>query len=363
MKKIFIVLLAAIILVPSAARCQEERSGKTLKIGAVLSLTGDAAMSGDAMRKGIELASSELREKGWDVEVTFQDGETKPAKSISSFQYLINNGYKFFIGPTWSFEINSVKPLLEKNKVTTIAPAGSSDINSGASSSIFNLCPLRSRQVPVLTEWLIAKRFKKAYILVPSGDWGIIHRTVYVEALKNAGIELVGADEYDYGLSPSTLKSLLLKRKVSGADLIVTTGAAGDIANMLKIRSEMHWDAGFITTEALWDAIDSKLLSPVQSELKNAWVLGLPLVGSFFDKFTRSFQEAPKVYADRGYDALILFAQFVEASANKNESPAEYFLDKYEYTGASGVISFNPNGDRVTGDYRVMEAFDNKSRV
>jgi len=360
-KIVFTFILLLSIVSPSFA--EKAGSPKTLKAGVVVSLTGDAAMSGEAMRKGIELARAELESKGWNVDLAWQDGETKPSKVVSSIQFLSGQGYRLLIGPTWSFEINAAKTVLEQSGSVTIAPAGSSDINGLVSTSIFNLCPLRSRATAVLADWLKSRPFKKAYVLVPSGDWGVVHKAVFLDALKSAGVTNVDLDEYDYGWTPAAFKALLLRRKASGADLILTTGAGSDLANMLKVRRDLHWSSTFVATEDLWDAIDMKLVSSSSPELQDSWVLGLPLSGPFFDQFAREYHESPKVYADRGFDALMLLAKAVEAGGPGSEAVKNFFVAMPETEGASGPIKFNAAGDRVTGGYKVMPAFKNEPRV
>ena len=345
-----------------AAFAQPAPKAKALRIGAVLSMTGDAASSGDAIRKGIALARQELEAQGWLLDINFQDAETNPVKAISAFQHLLTQNYRLFIGPTWSFEINAVKAVLERADAVSIAPAGSSDINGGPSKSIFNLCPARARQVSVLAAWLRRQTYKRAFVLTPLGDWGVVHRQVYFEALKEAGVALAGSEEFNYGLDPGALKSIFLKRRAQKIDLLLTTGGASDIANMLKARKDLQWRTGFLTTEDLWDVIDTGLLSASSAELREAWVLGLPLTGSFFEQFQARFDETPKVYADRGFDALMLLAKAAESAGDSTEA-VRAFLTQTEFKGVSGEIKFDQTGDRQSGEYKIMVAFENKVRA
>ncbi len=140
-----IVILTLFILIHLTAPqvFAEADHSKNLKIGAVLSLTRDAANNGAAIQKGMTLAIEELRSHGWTIDVNFQDDATNPTKTVSSVQFLLARDYRLFVGPTWSFLINAVKPLLERSDSIAIVPAGSSDINGGSSKAVFNLCPKR----------------------------------------------------------------------------------------------------------------------------------------------------------------------------------------------------------------------------
>lgn len=341
----------------------QSNNAKTLKIGAVLSLTGDAAVHGEAMRKGISLASEDLKSQGWTVEVNFQDDGTKPVKTISSLQYLLSQNYRLFVGPTWSFLTKAATPLLEKYEAVALLPAGSSDINGGPSKSLLNLCPNRIRQLAITSEWLKSRSFKKALVLTPLGDWGIVHRAVFQKAALEAGIEVVADEQIEYGIEPVALSAILLKAKSKGVDLLLTTSSGGDIFNMLKLRSKLQWQVGMLTTENLWDNIDQELISADDPMLKDAWVLGLPLNLKFSQRFQERFHESPKMNADRGYDALMLLAKAAQAT-DGSPSQIRLFLTRGEpYSGVTGEIKFNDLGDRMSEEFKIMQGLSNKERT
>ena len=111
---------------------------KTLKAAAVLGLSGSAAYHAQAIRRGLEIAAKELRAEGWDVELKFEDDQTNPAQTASSMHYLLSGGYRFFVGPTWSFQVNAVRAVLASQDAVALIPAGSSDINGGLIEGVFN---------------------------------------------------------------------------------------------------------------------------------------------------------------------------------------------------------------------------------
>lgn len=75
----------------------------TLRLGAVLSLTGAAAVHGTGIQEGLEFAKQELGKKGKNVEIVYQDDGTEPKRTINALESGIASGLRFFIGPTWDF--------------------------------------------------------------------------------------------------------------------------------------------------------------------------------------------------------------------------------------------------------------------
>ena len=357
--KLFIVLLLSVCVLSPLPVCA---AAKELKVGVVLSLTGDAASNGNAMLKGLELAAGELKALGWKVELNVQDGATNPGKVTSALQFLLSRGYRFFVGPTWSFEINAARPLLERSGALALVPAGSSDINGGASKALFNLSSSRAGMLTSTAKWLSERKHRKAFLLSPLGDWGRVHRELFLKALKSADVEVVGEEQFDYGIDPAALRVLMLRARQKGADLLLTTSGASDLLSMLKIRDEIHWEAEMLTTEDLWDVFDSGLLSQDSPMVKGTWALAVPLDAAFAAKYMEHSKEAPRMYVDKAYDALMLLAHALERTDGSVEAVRKYLAGQSDYTGVTGAIHFDQYGDRDQGESRVIPAFNNRSR-
>lgn len=355
------VLGISFALLPSYGAC-EETPTKKLKFGAPLSLTGDAANNGDAIRKGILLATEDLKAKGWEVNVGYQDDGTNPTKTVSATQFLINQGYQLFVGPTWSFLINAAAPLLEKTNTLAVVPAGSSDINGRTSRALFNLWPKRDGILPVITDWLKTKSYKKVYILTPLGSWGVVFRDLFQKASKAANLEIIADEQFDYGIDPTALKTLLLKAKSRNADLLLTTASGADLANMLKYRSNLKWGADVLGTEDIWDSIDLGLIAENDPMLNGTWIVSLPLNADFASRFRARFSESPKLYADRAYDCVMLLAHAVEKTDGSPAAVREELLKIQDFRGVTGEIKFDKDGDRLAEKYKVMSVMNNPQR-
>lgn len=331
----------------------EEPSRKQLKVGAILGLTGSAARHSDGIRKGIEMAAADLQAKGWNIEIKFEDDQTNPAKTASALQFLLAQGFRLFIGPTWSFQVNAVRPILAKNQVVAMVPAGSSEINGGPGDGVFNLCPARTQQLPLLTSWLKDRNLKRGFALTPNGDWGEIHRHVFTEAIRASGGTVVGDAQFDYGIDAPALGSLLLKAKQSQADVVFVTGSASDVANALRARNAARLGFVLIGSEDMRDARNLGLAAPEEFE-HEVYSSGLSVAVAFRERFKSLHTEEPILYSDRGYDALMLLAAAAESGA-ADATAVKEFLKHVDYPGLSGRIQFNTQGDVVQGVYQITK--------
>lgn len=306
----------------------------------------------------MELAAADLKAEGWQVDINYQDDGTTPAKTVSAIHYQLSEGYRFFIGPTWGFQISAAKEVLAKNGAVAIAPAGASDINGGPSSAVFSLCAAKIKQKENVREWIQTNKVKNVLVMTPEDDWGAVYQNIFTQAATAAGARVVLNQKFNYGADIQTIKGVFLRAKARGADSILVTGGGNDFAHMLKAREELQWAAKFLSTEDLWGTIDYALIPSSEQFLRDAWAISLPINSEFRNKYKGLFKESPKLYSGRGYDAVRLFAEALSAGVNTAEGMRTYFQEKLSYHGVTGVIEFDANGDRKAEEVLILPAWN-----
>ncbi len=352
MRSLLVLSLILSMSLPGRVFC-EPQATKRLRAAAVLGLTGPAAYHSQAIRHGLELAKEELEKRGWSIEIRYEDDHTTPAKTVSAFQSLLARDYRFFIGPTWSFQANAVRPLLQRNTAIALVPGGSSDINGGATQGMFNLCPSREHQMPQISSWLKGQGYKRAFLLTANGDWGEVHAKVFREAIQSSGGTVVGQDQFDYGADVGTLRTLLLKAERTGADVIMTTGTGGDVANVVRARNVRRHKVAVLSTDDIRDALLQGVV--VKSELTDVYAVGLAVSPEFEVRYRARFGQPPSPFADRGYDALMVLAYANQRTDGSASAVLANLKSGSEYEGVIGPITFDESGDVKTGRYQIID--------
>lgn len=349
-----LVTLISLLLLPLLSFA-EDQNKKELKVAALLGLTGAASYHADAIMKGISIAADELKSQGWKIDLKFEDDQTNSAKTATALNRLVVAGYKIFIGPTWSFQVNAIKSIIARDNLVALVPGGSSEINGGAADGVFNLVPPRTLQTPLVEKWLKENKFQKGFILTPNGDWGEIHRQVFKDALKGSGKTLLAEEQFDYGIDINSLSTILLKASQAGADIVFTTGAASDVANVVRARNSANLKFAVMSTKDIVDAANLKLVTA--SDLsRDVYTVGTTVSAEFTKKFKEKYQSEPGLYSDRGYDALMLVASLSSKSDGSAAAIKQLFNSDQIFNGISGDIRFNKNGDIETGEYRIAKA-------
>jgi len=117
-------LLLAPGLVPGVSQAQE-----TLKVGALVTLSGAGAAWGQAMLYAAELAADDVNAKGglevggkrYKVQIIPYDDKYQSNDAVTAANRLISDDkVKYIIGPTGSAPALAVAPLTEREKVITM---------------------------------------------------------------------------------------------------------------------------------------------------------------------------------------------------------------------------------------------------
>ncbi len=101
-------------------------ASETVKIGAVFSLTGNAAAYGAQQKAGVQLAVDEVNKSGKlpgvTLELVLEDDGTNPQQGISVFDRVINmNKVSAIIGPTLSTLAEAADPRAQAQKTPVVA--------------------------------------------------------------------------------------------------------------------------------------------------------------------------------------------------------------------------------------------------
>ena len=99
-----------------------------VKVGVINSMTGPEAPIGENLTNGIKLAEEDLKKKGIDLQVVWEDDTGKPQISMSAMEKLATrDGVAGVVGPYTSACANAVAKLAEKYKVPQVIPAAAKE--------------------------------------------------------------------------------------------------------------------------------------------------------------------------------------------------------------------------------------------
>ena len=96
-----------------------------LHIGVIGPFTGGAALYGNAVKNGAELAVNEINAAnadGLQIVMESQDDEHDAEKSVNAYNKLLDDGMQVLVGPTTSTPAAAVATECEKNQTFMLTP-------------------------------------------------------------------------------------------------------------------------------------------------------------------------------------------------------------------------------------------------
>jgi branched-chain amino acid transport system substrate-binding protein len=327
-----------------------------MTIGAILPLTGDAAHWGIPPRDGAELAVEEINNAGGvsgrKLALAIENDRCQPAEGVAAFNRLMAANLHAILGAVCSGVTLAIAPQAEAQKVVLISPASTSPKVTDAGDFIFRVIPSGSLRGKIFAEYVFNDRgLRKLAVLYINNEGGIGGAT----AFKSRFTQLGGMIVFEEGYPPGTtdLRAQLAKIKASNADGILVGSYPPDTVVVLKQARELMLRLPmFLTTEAVQNP---DVLRDTGDAANGAvYILAAPPTGASSEKFSNAFEarfkRPPELFAAEGYDIVRLVRDAVVATKGAPfGGPAlrDYLYGVRDYPGASGIITFDKNGDVV----------------
>ncbi len=348
---VVVVVVVALILVASN-KSKPAATGESIKIGAALSLSGIAAQDGESIKKGLELAKSDLEKKGVNVEIAYQDDKTEPKDTISAINVLASSGVEAIIGPTWSYLGDAGVPVADRLKVVAVMPANTSEYVTAKSPYAFFTAVKVEKIVPELTKWLKDNNKKNiAIVRNTGGAWYEVVDKAVTEAVANSGGKIVFNEKIVFGSEAEVLPTVVAKLKNVDVDLLFAEidDDKGVLIMLKKIQEQKNMvDIMSVTTSI------GRVLNENNANIKfdnKFYVVAPKASDEFHEKFRAAYNTTPTAYADSAYDSLMLL---VDAIQKRGDMPlADYLREKTNYNGLTGRYNFDENGDIEGGSWVI----------
>lgn len=331
-------------------KSDEPTSNEPIKIGVILPLTGDLATYAEGTINAINLA---VENSGFadQIQLIIEDDKTcTPTNDVSSIQKLIGfdkiNG---LIGPFCSSATLSVAPITEKNKLVVISPTASSKSITTAGDYIFRVIASDADKSVAMAQYAYNKGYRKAAFIFDTAQDAMVQQKLDAkETFVNlGGIILV---DQSYSTGDRDFRSQLTAIKQSDADAIFIAGVPKETSLIIKQSRELGIKLPFIATETSLGTQDMIDVAGIYAEglvFPFATTPNNKESNDFIDSYKEKYGVEPPAYAAEGYDAAMLMIKSIVASKDRTGDNIKKELEKIgqNYQGASGVITFDENGD------------------
>ena len=210
MKKSLSMLLAGAMLVGTLAGCgggsnaattdnsgteENTATGTAFKIGGTSPLTGDAAIYGNAVKNGAELAVQEINAEGGDIqfEVHFEDDQGQPDLAANAYAALKDWGMQLSLGAVTSKPGEAIAPLHQEDHIFALTPSASSEANVENNDVVFQMCFTDPNQGLASADYIADQQLGTKIGIIYQSDevYSVGIRDTFVEEAEAKGLDIV----------------------------------------------------------------------------------------------------------------------------------------------------------------------------
>ena len=246
MRVLALLVLAFVGIGPLPAWAQ------SIKLGAVIPLTGRYGGGGAQVRAGYEIAVEQLNAAGgvtvggkkMTLELVLLDDESDATKTVTRFETLAAQGVVVYLGGFGSDLHAAAASVAEKNKIPYLGVAFAlNKVHQQGFRYLFSpfwKSPDIGRELPGLLASLpAAERVKTVAIFQEKTDWGREMAAAWNEAGRAAGYQVVVNGEYAPGAKD--FSDLILKAKAANADAVFALPTPPDGVAIVKQMKELGY--------------------------------------------------------------------------------------------------------------------------
>jgi len=245
--------LAAAVLTATPL-CAGAAEPAPIPVGLVAALSGQSAVSGEAITRGLAVAIDEINQAGGvlgrPLTLVRRDDESNPGKGIAAARELISREHvaAFFGGIDTPVSIALV-PIANKEKTPFIGvwAAGTGITRNRATPNyVFRVSAVDALVDQRLLRYAVttAKAQHPGLMLIDN-PWGESNHAGLEAAAKSAGVSLAGAESFETGDTDMTPQ--LTRLKAAGADAIILVGNAAPAAEVIRSLDRMGWNVPVIS--------------------------------------------------------------------------------------------------------------------
>ena len=218
---------------------------ESIKIGALLPLTGKLAKFGEIEEKSFLMAIDEINSAGGvngkKIELIIEDTTGKPEIGRSAIEKLISQDKVCVVGGGYSSSVTWASvAVAQQRKIPFLVNTGSADkITEQGWKYIFRLNPPVSEYPEALTSFLLAvARVKNVAILYENTLFGQSGSKQFSYQCKQLGLKILMKEGYEAGAIDFT--PLLVKVKAKNPDLIYMISYVMDAALLIRQSRELN---------------------------------------------------------------------------------------------------------------------------
>ncbi len=323
----------------------------SIRVAAVLPLTGDDAATGEAVRRGIDLAVEQLGEEA-TVVVEISDSRSDAEFAAKQLEKNFRSGMSAAIGGVDVGETEALIRIADEFEHALLSPAASAPHLSGTSQNLYRIAPSQRSSAVALAMTAGFLKARSAVVISQPSRVGPESTKIFAESLGDHGGRIMASYETEGEVD---FAAQIAKKSPDVVYVASSKQLAGEMISALR---SAEYGGPILTAEGLSGADLAALERQAEGVYLSRAVADLNENdnGHFVGAYRERYGEEPDLYAAYGYDAVHALVKALEGRALLPSELRKGLRDA-EIAGVTGLFDFDHRGDvpRYPRVYRVAE--------
>jgi len=351
---------------------------ETIKIGAILAVTGGASFLGGPEARSLQMVVDEINAKGGingnKIELIIKDSAASPEKAISFAKQLIEEDKVLaIIGPSTSGETMKIKNICQQAKTPLISCGAAEVIVNPVASYVFKTPQKDSFAVKKIYMEMNKMGISRIAVLAGNTGFGKAGKGQLLKIAPEFGIEIVEVEVYDK--KSNDLSAVVAKIKANkDVQAVVNWSIVPAQAIVPKNMRQSGWDVPLFQShgfgnikyvEAAGVAAEGIIFPAGRLLIADSLPDDNPqkaVLMAYKKNYELRFNEPASTFGGHAYDAITILAAAIAEVGNDRDKVRTAIENLQNFPGTGGVFSFSPEDHNGLGidAFQMMTVKDGK---
>lgn len=322
----------------------KKKEPETIKIGAILPLTGPAAFIGEWHREGLEFAKEELkRTLGTEIEIIYEDSKNDPKTGLSAFRNLKFKNVSACISAMSAVTLPLI-PLIDKEKIPLFVTSVSYPNIAEKSKFLYRYNITVDLEAKEISEYLLTNLHEtECNLFYINDEYGLAARDVFRDNFEKKQGKIVF--EASFEKDATDFRGIILKSKKEVPYFIAGYGKAYTI--LMKQIIEIVKKPKIIT---VYSMDIPEFIQPLIGTGIEVFYTRVKrddsILAEFESKFEKKYNRKPNMVNILCYDLLYIITQLRKYSSTWNIDEIRNKRTEIKLRSAYGYeIEILPSGE------------------
>jgi len=344
--------LVAVFSIGSAAKAE------TIKVGAILAVTGGASFLGGPEARTLEMMVQEINAAGGvngnKIDLIIKDSAGDPEKAISFAKQLIEEDQVFaIIGPSTSGETMKIKNIAEEAGMILLSCAAAEVIVNPVAKYVFKTPQKDSHAVQKIYGTMKDMGITKIAVLTGNTGFGNAGKGQLEKIAPDFGIEILASEVYD---KKETDLSAVVAKLMANKDIqaVVNWSIVPAQGILAKNMRQAGWDVPLFQSHGFGNikyveaggAASEGIIFPagrllIADDLPDTNPQKALLI-KYKDDYESKFTDQVSTFGGHAYDALTILVRAIKKAGLNKEKVRDAIENLQGVAGTAGIFNFSP---------------------